>query len=826
MMAGRRLLRLERLEARQLLTGDIAPLFRGADFIASEFANLEEGISGGPRFEAVAESADHHPRLAPESDGGRIAGPTLPVRLNSTNLHLTSATIADGLGNPQAYLLIGQQIVLRAEWTSSNVAGTSFTVGFYFNGIRVDSSTINGAAGTVPYWWYRYGSFASPGVHTLTITVDPDNVVAEDNEADNSITIQVTAISPPDLPMKFQTPIGRSANQTWAINNYADVDPRSNFASDYRNGPFQYNGHNAIDAGPWGFYMQDQGIPILAAADGIVDAVQDGFFDRETSLGNRPGNFVQINHGNGFKTLYYHFAANTITVQVGSPVRAGQLLGQMGSSGSSTGTHLHYTPYYREAPIETGFAPNDYNHAPMPYGGDVPPFFFATGITNRMVDSDVGEQIANNYSYAQGSVGTLAFWLQAYNLKVGDLLQWRYYRPNGTILATNSFTLPTNYRFSWWYWSRNLTNFSSTPGTWRVEFSINNSVSQAKEFTINATGSAAIRMTSSGDGLINSGRTTPINYGTHSAGFPSRTYQIENHGTAALALTDLKLPPGFSLLGGFPASIPAGGFGNFSVRLDTQLPGDKLGAISFKTNDPEAPVFWFNVSGKVLGSEPEDWFHLTMAGPARAYYPGDLPIRIAPLGDIIPTSTAVEFGQGTLRVEIDNIAYDGEVLSVGGNGIGPSDPIAAVSGGRNGRPLIVQFRPLATLDSVIRTMRGIRYSSQSSLENYTRRYIRFTITDGSGTIINSAIAHVIPGGKFDYPKKSDADSPNSTATVNSELAVKEASIVNPQEKPRLVPEEIRALAWSQIFQEWDALRNARSRGTRPTRVDLQNESLG
>lgn len=816
-MAKLRLLRLEALESRQLLAVDWSQGSGHSDVGAFELATLEEGVFGGPRIEEVAESSDHHPRLAAESAGGRLKGPSLPVRLNSTNLQLTSAGIADGIGNPQPYLLVGQQIVMRAEWASYNLLGSNYTVGFFFNGIRLDSSLITGVAGNTGYWWYRYGSFASPGTHTLTITVDPDNLVAEDNEADNSITFQVTTVLPPDLPMKFQTPIGRSANKTWAVNNYADVDPRSNFASDYRNGPFQYEGHNAIDAGPWGFYMQDQGIPILAAADGVVDAVQDGFFDRETSMGNRPGNYVLINHGNGFKTLYFHFATNTITVQVGSTVRAGQLLGQMGSSGSSTGTHIHYTPFYREAPIETGYAPSVYELKPMPYGGDVAPFFFATGITNRMVDSDVGEQISNSYSFAQGGFGTLSFWLQAYNLKAGDVLHWRYYRPNGTLLTANTFILPTSYRFSWWYWNRSLTNFSNVPGTWRVEFSINNAVSDVKEFTINATGAAAIRMTSVGVGLINNGRTTPIDYGTHSAGFPSRTYQIENHGTTALTLTDLKLPSGFNLLGSFPASITAGGIANFTVQLDTSLVGNKLGAISFKSNDPEAPIFWFNVSGKVAILEPEDWFQLTIPGPARAYYQGDLPIRIAPLADIIPTSTSVEFSQGSLRVEIDNVAQDGEVLSLGGNGTSPSGEIAAVSGGRKGRPLIVQFSSLANLDSVIRTLRGIRYSNQTSAEQYTRRYVRFTITDGSGAITNSALAHVIPGGKFEYPRKWSADSPGLTPPTQPELAVKASSIGQSQAELRPVSEQVQALAWSQIFREWDDLRSARSRGAKLTR---------
>jgi murein DD-endopeptidase MepM/ murein hydrolase activator NlpD len=52
------------------------------------------------------------------------------------------------------------------------------------------------------------------------------------------------------------------------------------------------------------------------------------------------GNTVEIDHGRGFKTRYAHLAA--ISVNVGQQVAVGQRLGGMGSTGRSTGTHLHY----------------------------------------------------------------------------------------------------------------------------------------------------------------------------------------------------------------------------------------------------------------------------------------------------------------------------------------------------------------------------------------------------------------------------------------------------------------------------------------------------
>ena len=72
--------------------------------------------------------------------------------------------------------------------------------------------------------------------------------------------------------------------------------------------------------------------PVFSTADGIVEKAY-----RSLTYGNT----VIINHRYGFKTLYAHLAK--IEVEQGKPVRRGQLVGRMGSTGTrSTATHLHY----------------------------------------------------------------------------------------------------------------------------------------------------------------------------------------------------------------------------------------------------------------------------------------------------------------------------------------------------------------------------------------------------------------------------------------------------------------------------------------------------
>jgi murein DD-endopeptidase MepM/ murein hydrolase activator NlpD len=95
-----------------------------------------------------------------------------------------------------------------------------------------------------------------------------------------------------------------------------------------RNDPFGRGAamHAGIDlAGP-------QGTPIYATADGTVTAA-------EYNNGGY-GNLVKIDHGRGIETRYGHLSA--FGVRAGDRVKRGQLIGRMGSTGRSTGSHLHY----------------------------------------------------------------------------------------------------------------------------------------------------------------------------------------------------------------------------------------------------------------------------------------------------------------------------------------------------------------------------------------------------------------------------------------------------------------------------------------------------
>lgn len=84
--------------------------------------------------------------------------------------------------------------------------------------------------------------------------------------------------------------------------------------------------HNGVD------FAAPKGSPIYAVANGIVAEA--------TYSENSLGYYVRINHANGYYTIYAH--CNELKVKKGDVVKRGDIIATVGSTGKSTGNHLHY----------------------------------------------------------------------------------------------------------------------------------------------------------------------------------------------------------------------------------------------------------------------------------------------------------------------------------------------------------------------------------------------------------------------------------------------------------------------------------------------------
>jgi hypothetical protein len=125
----------------------------------------------------------------------------------------------------------------------------------------------------------------------------------------------------------------------------ADHNPLSG-SLDYACGARSCDGHTGTDymAFPFPWWAMDQDLAeVVAAAPGKILLKDDGHFDRNCSLPDSNWNAVYIIHSDGSVAWYGHLKSGSLTAKaVGESVAAGEYLGIAGSSGRSTGPHLHF----------------------------------------------------------------------------------------------------------------------------------------------------------------------------------------------------------------------------------------------------------------------------------------------------------------------------------------------------------------------------------------------------------------------------------------------------------------------------------------------------
>lgn len=117
-------------------------------------------------------------------------------------------------------------------------------------------------------------------------------------------------------------------------------------------------------------FAAPQGTPIYATADGTINTAG--------STGNGYGNHVIINHGYGYETLYGHMVR--VKVKSGETVKRGQVIGWVGSTGKSTGPHLHYEVHKNGTKID-------------------PIYFFYNDLSPEQFDLILKKAAASNQSF-------------------------------------------------------------------------------------------------------------------------------------------------------------------------------------------------------------------------------------------------------------------------------------------------------------------------------------------------------------------------------------------------------------------------------------------
>lgn len=302
-----------------------------------------------------------------------------------------------------------------------------------------------------------------------------------------------------------------------AISNYVDHNP--SFPSsviDWNCGTRTYDqasgyNHKGIDIFTWPFTwkkMDNDQVEVVAAANGTIIAKHDGNFDRSCGFNANFWNAVYVRHADNSVAWYGHLKNGSLTAKsVGDTVLVGEKLGVVGSSGNSTGPHLHFELYNSAGQLQDPFqGPCNSMNAFTWWAQQEP--YRATRINRLMTQSGApvfpvcpNQETTNEKTLFRPNqaLTTAAYYRDQ---TVGQQTLYSLLRADGSVFASWTHTSPNTYSASYWYW--NWTIPPNPPnGIWKFR-AVFNSTAYEQEFTVdsNATVSGRV-LDSSGRGLRN-----------------------------------------------------------------------------------------------------------------------------------------------------------------------------------------------------------------------------------------------------------------------------------------------------------------------------------
>jgi hypothetical protein len=265
-----------------------------------------------------------------------------------------------------------------------------------------------------------------------------------------------------------------------AISNFVDLDSSTNI-KEFTCGSRSYDGHRGIDYFLWPFWwtMMDKGeVEIVAAAPGQIANKNDGQFDRQCQPNSQAANYVIILQDDGVYAYYWHMKKGSVTSRpVGARVAMGEYLGLVGSSGSSTGPHLHFElrtaggaaidPYAGTC----GDRKTSWKHQHEDAHTAIVRVAAHTAAPNAG-DSACGQGFPPAYTekFRRGD----PVWIAAYlrDQRSDTPAQFTIQRPDGTTFATWTSGTPTTlFTASYWYVSFNLPTTGPT-GQWTARVTL------------------------------------------------------------------------------------------------------------------------------------------------------------------------------------------------------------------------------------------------------------------------------------------------------------------------------------------------------------------
>ncbi len=289
-------------------------------------------------------------------------------------------------------------------------------------------------------------------------------------------------------PPVFSLPIKCNLGADCYIMHYVDLDPGRE-PVDFGCGRQTYSRHNGTDFGVADLEFMKRGVPVLAAAAGVVLRVRDGVADRiiadqieRKSVDKiECGNGVIIDHGNGWQTQYCHLRKGSVTVKQGVKIDKGMVLGMVGASGLASFPHVHFTvrhlgkvidPFVGETNVSGCSVPHHPLWAKSP--DYVPTGLIRAGFAPKPPDQTAlwrGEFADTKADSTK--LAALIFWVHVFGVLRGDKEHFTLIAPDKRVVIDTEKPLKKNNK-SWVSYTgkRNTVDHPLSKGEWRGTYQL------------------------------------------------------------------------------------------------------------------------------------------------------------------------------------------------------------------------------------------------------------------------------------------------------------------------------------------------------------------
>lgn len=226
---------------------------------------------------------------------------------------------------------------LNPSLTEHIAAGTSVTVSLTEYALPIAYTTTRSIVSVIPYDTLE--------IETSALPIGERKILSAGQLGETSNIVEVTYINGVETSHNVlqSTLISEPVAEQVSVGTYA-AKPASTATKLYGTGEYSWPLNGGYISDPYISNRNHRGLDIAAPVDTEIYAAATGVVRIAGWNSQGYGYYIIIEHGDGYETLYAH--CNQLLTNVGETVTKGQLIGLVGSTGNSTGNHLHFEVRY------------------------------------------------------------------------------------------------------------------------------------------------------------------------------------------------------------------------------------------------------------------------------------------------------------------------------------------------------------------------------------------------------------------------------------------------------------------------------------------------